>query len=850
MCPRQPPTFLRLVVMIAMGLCAAACGDSNEGSSSGPATNAKSDGSTFGSDGGGNKDPGGADIGGDTTDAPGPATKVKAVLDPASIKAGGSAKVTCKTFDAKGIETDASTFVFGIVAPKEVTVTGATLTSVKAGTYDITCKVTGLTSEPATLEVKPGDPVKMELAFDPAKDHYKIEDTIKLVVKVKDAYDNPVAGYDPVMPAEVSPTDGVTVNAGGKSYSFTKEGSFLVTVTLKQLPTLSASKQAIVDGTGPAINVETPGRGETRDGDPKVKVSGKCVDAVSAVKSFTINDQPVTIAQDGSFSITMLAGFGMNPIVFAAEDVWGNKSTGVRAFYYSTGWFKMDGTPQDAFVPLGIDMWLGQKVLDDPPHSHKKPHDLASVFEIVLGSMDFGALLGSSGFPINQSFPVVGNIQGNVTVSDIKLGDPSFNDGYPQIDLTAIDGGIHMTAVIKKFSAKVKYEGDPQIPFVGPTKASGTILAQQINLDSDILITLDPTTKAAVSEAKNTDVQLQGLDVNLDGAIGFLTNWIIDLVKGPLTSTIEKQFEQQIGSAISDQLGSALSAFALNQDLEIKPFIGEGTPAQLHIATEMAQVEFVGPKGNDPGGGLLGMNASTTTKKAVGHVVLGSIGRAACLKNVVEGPSLVKTDPVQIALADDFLNELLFSIWYGGLLQLTIGADALGGTDLSQYGISNLSVETDFFLPPIVNGCLPDAPLKFQIGDGQVHAKLDFAGTPIDLTAFLSLEATGEITVVDDPAKGKQLGFKLSKIDFLELEVVQINAEAAGLKDTFISLLKGVAVPMLVDKLGSGLGGFPIPAFDLSSFSDKIPAGTKIEIDLQKIERKDGYTYASGGIKP
>ena len=139
---------------------------------------------------------------------------------------------------------------------------------------------------------------------------------------------------------------------------------------------------------------------------------------------------------------------------------------------------------------------------------------------------------------------------------------------------------------------------------------------------------------------------------------------------------------------------------------------------------------------------------------------------------------------------------------------------------------------------------------KLQIGDLQMHAKLKLAGKQIDIYLYTALQATAELKAVLNPKTGEsELGFSLKGIDFLELQVTKLNDEAKDMQDLFITLIKTVMLPKLMDGLGSGLGSFPLPAIDLSTLSKDIPAGTSIALAIQVIETLGGYTYMRGTLK-
>ncbi|MFZ4578206.1 MAG: hypothetical protein ACOYOB_07375 [Myxococcota bacterium] len=778
----------------------------------------------------------------------GPAFQTVATVTPPSFVVGaGSSDVSCATEDAFGNAVQADAASYTIDAPADLTLTGKKLESTKSGKYDVTCKAVGVGKQKAAvLEVKPGAPLSMTLYAKPDQPNYKMEDTIKLYGMGKDSFGNPIPDMAIEQPAAVTPTDGVQVNGGGKSYTFKEDGVYLFSGKSKDFPTLSAELELKCDSKGPLVMFTEPKRGATLNGDQVVVVKGMVVDELSAFKSFSINDQTIPVGEDGSFSMTLTAKQGMNPIIWKAKDEWSNESNGVQTFYYSKTWYPADNTqPATSHVKNGIGFWMAQEIIDSGKHDHKNPKDLATVMEIVLGTMDFGSLLGGGAMPVDQGLAFKGTIQ----IQNVKLGDPAFNDGYPGAVLTVIDGGLHMVLEIHKFEAEVVIQGTTA-GFI-PVNQVGKITADKVIIEADLLITLDPATGKVTSEAKNTKVKMDNFGIELSGITGTLLNWLINYLEGTLETLIEQVMQQQLGTMIGDTLGQAFEMLALDQDLPLSPFIGTGKPVNLKIHSALGLLWFKKPSSGAPGI-VVGLDASVTAPKNVEHDVLGSIGRAGCLQagqteNFVPGLDF----PLVVGLNDDFINQLLHSVWNGGLLKLKIGSDALGSVDLSTYGIKDLAVDTDFWLPPILNTCIDkDGKLKLQIGDMGLHATLKMGDTPVDLNMFATMQATATLKAVDNKVTGaKELGFALESIDYVELEVVSINKEAANLKDVFVSMIKTMLLPKLVESLGSGLGSFPLPAIDLSSFSPSIPAGTQLALDITEIVNDLGYTYLRGKVK-
>jgi len=64
-----------------------------------------------------------------------------------------------------------------------------------------------------------------------------------------------------------------------------------------------------------------------------------------------------------------------------------------------------------------------------------------------------------------------------------------------------------------------------------------------------------------------------------------------------------------------------------------------------------------------------------------------------------------------------------------------------------------------------------------------------------------------------------------------------------------LDLIKGQLLPMLLEQLTGGLGGFAIPSIDLSTLSDQLPEGTTLNIDIQGFDRNGAYLLVLGGLK-
>lgn len=785
---------------------------------------------------------------------PGTPFKTFATVDPGTVAAGESAQATCKLEDAAGNPLDAPAGDFTLESTEGLKFDGLKASSEKAATYEIKCRhKSGKTEqEAAKLIVKAADPVSWYLVPSPTKEPkpgvyvYAAGNTVKMIGRGEDKFGNEIKSMNIQAPATFKPEEGIKKNGEPevKSYTLQIDGKYTVTATLADFPALGEkSVELLVDSTGPMVLISEPKRADTLKDSDKVMVKGTVLDELSPLKSFELNGQVVKVEGDGSFALETTAVHAMNPLIWVALDEWDNKSDGVQTYYYSTKWYDMAfDKPKESFVNDGIGFWMGQSMIDSPPHDHSAPKDLATVVEIFLKHLDLSSMLGT-GFPIKQQ-----GFDGQATFENIKFGDQNFNKGYPEIAITVIDGGLHMVGKIHNFSMDVALSG--KLLGVAIPKQVATITAKTIEISFDMMLTVDEATGKITSAAKDVDVNFVNMSIKLQGVLGFLSNWLLTAIQPILTPLLEATIKDQLGKVLADQLGAALSALALNQEMEIPPLIGKGDPVKVKITSGVGQLKFWPTKVQN-GGILFGMDASVTSEKKVDHKVLGSLARAGCLvPGVVEVFNPGQKFPLEIGLADDFVNQLLFAIWNGGLLKLKLGEDMFGSVDLTQFGVKDLSIETDFMLPPVFTSCVGDGTVKLQLGDLHMHAMLSMNGKPIDIWLYVTLQATVEIKGVNNPKTGAtEIGFSLKEIDFLELEVDKINEEAKSLEGLFVKLIKDVMMPKLMEGLGSSLGSFPLPAIDLSSISPQIPKDTKLELDIKSIANEKGYAYLRGNLK-
>ncbi|MSP92188.1 MAG: hypothetical protein EXR79_10370 [Myxococcales bacterium] len=569
----------------------------------------------------------------------------------------------------------------------------------------------------------------------------------------------------------------------------------------------------------PQIIVDYPPRAATlTEVAGKVTVKGKVASGAGPIVTFQLNGKDVAVGAGGVFSTTLQAKPGGNTLVFVAKDDHQGEKKRVQSFLWSTTYFKpVLEVAKSGMVDVGLGFWLSQAVIDDGDHS-LPANDLATIFELYLKTIDLNKLIGGTAFEFNA----LGKWK--LTLSNLKNAPPT-------VTLKSQPGGMHMVATFSNVTADILLD-----PPTGQN-LKGTMTLSSIAITTDVVSSVTPDHKIAVAMT-NTDVKLNGLNVKFTGLAGALVGTIINLLQGVIKPSIEKAFEDQVVKALAPALGSALNALLLDTSFEVTKLDGSGAKIKVFLQTDASKVVF------EAAGGAFLERARAAAKKAIAYDNLGVPGRIGC-GNGVQALAMLKTSPLEIGIADDTFNELLFATWTGGLYEFPVPASMLGNVDLQQYGVSDLTMKVSAMLAPTLDDCNTKAELDAHIGDFRVDAKLKLLGAPMDVIIYVTFKAGVEIKV----AAGA-VGIALTKVKASDLEVNVAQDNLVASEKVLEKLVAENLLTGLVAQLGgSALGSFPLPAIDLSAALPSLPKGTAIAIAPKQVTRKDGNSIVGGTLK-
>jgi len=729
---------------------------------------------------------------------PGPLAVVRTELDPTTIVAGMESRGKCLPFDAQGNAVSGLSFRIEVPAALSVTSSamGFTVTGTKAGQYDVTCHPSNdapATLEGARLTIQAGEAAGLRLKLIPEKPAYRVADQVKVGFDLVDAFGNPVPGGAITDPT-VDPETGIRRIAADR-FAFEAEGRYTFAACVVDDPSRCDDIVAWCDGTAPTLAITSPERGATLTGDRLVMVTGIVSEDISQVGQVTINGQPAMLGPGGTFQFAMQPNQGMNLIDAVATDTFGNATRVLQSYLFSFSWIPMDQPDvSQSLVPEAVKAWLDDLLFFNPD-----PADQATISALLVAALtdlDVTALLPSPVTRVEQ----VG------CAYDVFLDKVVF--GTPDVKVQSTFGGLQVDAVIPDFRADVRLVKTGG-GFLCPGDQSGYAEAQKVTLNMRVNIGADPATRKIRLFAGETSLKMDGFNLHLDN---IFFNFLATILKGTLEGLLRDQVEPLLVKTINDLEPK------VNELLE-KPFevsLDAPLPGMnnllLRISLAPRKIDFT------PEGGAIDLDGAVTSDHLVDRVILGSIGRASCLALTPEvfGFDLGNARKVMAAIFDDVLNEALYSVWDSRFLHIVLTAEDLAsiGTDLSQYGITDLNAATAPLLPPVFTSCNPAGTLTVQLGDFYLDAQFGLMGQPVDLKAFLFLELTLSLAIVDDPEKGPAIQITVNPPDLVDMDIAYLNEEWEGQEDTFRDLLLG-AIPVLFQQIADKPFVVAIPSFNL-----------------------------------
>ena len=575
-----------------------------------------------------------------------------------------------------------------------------------------------------------------------------------------------------------------------------------------------------------SVTIQSPPRGATLWEDKVVHVTGTIATQGHEITSATLNGHPFSVATNGGFDAVTEAVVGLNLVEIKIEDTLDRKGRGLRAYLYGEA-IQPPGTPADVtlFHP-GSKAWLDQEVLDDDDTGDLD--DLATLAWTVLSNYDLNQFIPHPLFAEGEG-PDFAWCEWDVDIDNVQYV-------VGPLDLDAVDGGLALSATLMDLSADVSAVAD------WCPDAIGSIYADLVSIDAVVAISLTPSGAFAL-DLVSVDVTIDGISVDIVEGTGAWFDWLVNWFDGTISTLIEENLETYLPNSLLPMLDDLLTQFtSYDKEIPIPAIPGGTAGAPLNLSVWPSAVDFV------PGGVTMDLDLGVAATKLIAHDSPGSILRGDCEGMDPGSFGLPTQDTVEAALAEDLVNQLLFALWWGGHMNVTLTDDLLGPV-VEEFGITGLVLHVDPYLPPVITTCAAENGVEVQVGALKLSASLDMDGSAGALELFGHLRVEAEPFLTPGPDGLNHVGIKVIAVEALAAEVISSEGVVDGMDGLVESLLKVAVVDFLIgDYISEVLSAYPIPAVDLGAFIPGVPMGSEVTFDFQTLVPSKGFWLGGGAV--
>jgi hypothetical protein len=759
-----------------------------------------------------------------------PASAV-AIVEPERAVAGREVDLRCVTHDAYGnlvpAPADAITWRLS-PADEGVTLNGSTLTVTRAGEYEVSCALEGVSDPlPAPLMVVPDLPARVEVDLRGGQRTFFLGDLVEVEVAVFDQYQNLVEGA----PVSYTLNPNRLEPFGTGHYIASSAGSYSVTVSA--LPPVQAGGQVAasvsfsVDDGAPSISCTSPSMGAMRDMSP-LSLTGRVADS-SGVSEVSVDGRSVQLDASGAFSVPLTPAWGLNMHEVSARDSLGQVNSTLCANFAAPTYLSESSPISDVAL-----LHLSQSAIDDG--APRAPiSSLGDLFGSVLSSSQ---LISTVSGALRAQNPIVPNacrlstpfgcaFSGGAEFTSLSVGGPN------PIALTLITNGVNIDARLQNIRVNLRAFGS----FLGGTlNQTGYVSVSSIRVNGNLSVGLSGSSPSLqVSGTPSVTVGALTLELTINiPVVGTVVNAFVNLIFDLFESTVRGLISTQIKNFITNEVdtlltstlsGLNLGAIAFNLDIP-NPF--GGGPVRLNLSFGLNRLEAnssrlrVGLQGT-----LSGSSAHARTSSGV------AAPSGARLVELTPGTGRDVAGAAHVTL----LNASLHRLWRAGLFDVQSGA--IAGLPAG----ASLSLQT--LVPPAVELITPGVSAKLHFGPAR--AQIAYPGLiERPISVYVGAYATSSVSL----SAGNALTFGAITVQGLKL-----GADGVTLSPQARAALQGTLTEVLQDVFDTALNGalpsFPIPEFAIpSAFSQYgVPRNLVLGARALVLERSGGHLIVKGDFR-
>lgn len=679
-------------------------------------------------------------------------------------------------------------------------VDGMNVSATQVGEYSARVSLNDASDE-APWSVIAAEPATIDLVM--GSSSADVGDSIAYDVTIQDAYGNP-SDAELVWTLE----SGASLVEG--EIAFETEGAFVCTVGVSDTD-LSDSETVLVDSSAPILIVEEPGRAAYDTLDALV-VTGTASDEVSGLRVLTINGEDVDVEADGSFAHDMTLDFGINIIETLASDNdvdetgESNQASDVRSILYSSDWFSPDWYREEALLvrinegPGGLDQF-------------------GAIAPEIMETVDLDSLLGGELYSASGTVFWFFSYDISMSATSVSYGDVSLS-----IDAVA-DGTLDMRMTISDLDMAFVVEGSA--PFVS-LPADGLVRMDAMHVD----LTVRPTIEDGALSFADTTVSVpdpEGLSIEIESGLLDLAAGIGLDVETLVVDEMRSSVEGAVGEASDGLLDGVLGDFGVDEAFEVS-----GMTYFLQAVLETIEVDDLGM--------TLGMSTRVVAEEILSAGAVGGPEYVPVFDWWAPDLSLTE-EALSMAMSTDVLNQMMFAMWQGGLLDQELSAGDLGVDPalvaLLLPGVEEMYIVTSPGLPPVITPREDSSEgyqYDFTIGGMEVGIYDGEASEESRvMTLFVAMQTPLALGTADEE-------ITITLGDATVYTDMTFAGPDLALSASDIEPLFGAVLAGFVPELTSDLSSIPLPSLD--GFSVSIDSSTMLGGD-----EPPGFWVAQGSLE-
>jgi hypothetical protein len=671
------------------------------------------------------------------------------------------------------------------------------------------------TTDVEQFQVQPGSAVSMNLVVDQQGD-VEINDTLHCEVLIWDAYGNQT---NDAWELWTMGSNDTLISYENVTFPF--EGEYTIYASVENTNLMDAYGPIFIDSTGPVISIFSPERGAWSTSETWT-VTGNVFDAWSSILDVTVNGNTVALEGNGNFTSDEQFDIGVNLVETIAVDSDGNESNDTRAVLYG------DFLSGDSYIEDGLTVYIGD--------NENGLGIIESFGEEMIGDIDIQGLL-----PPN---PVINESSSNEvcwciwgccsTVTwyslDLNIGNVSYGAAVLDLDAKG-DGTIDVVFTIPSLS--IDWWANGTVIGIGYS-GSGEITSSSIVVTANLSAYVDNTILQVDINSVNTAIN--NLNFDMDG-------WVYDVISffgldGVIEGAVQGAIEDAVSGAIEEEipvlLEDILQSLEIAQDLDLMgatySFVGRPSSVtvtedgiELGLEANISGDQWILPTTGE--GSLYAAYESPQWNASSGDDSCTYSNDGECddgthpnfdIYNVCNpGTDSSDCDVIPgmgIGISLDFLNQMLYQIWGGGLLNMTLSGDDVGlqGDEVALIfpGASDLRITVDPLLPPVAapQSANPEQ-LELQLGDMYLALHNGpLTDQDVRLELYMNLFAPLNLNA-SATALGVEIGDPIVYFDVVYPEANSMYAESSE------SILQAL-IPYLLPTLTDALTEIEIPSIE------------------------------------